>query len=106
MSAKERKNITRAVFAVSGIDCVTCGLAIRKKVKKMGGVEEVEVSPMLNKVFIDYDESKVSISEIRKAIAKTGYASYLTRREAGGDGGRAMADPNRKPNPISRLFKH
>ncbi len=86
MSANEGKRVARAVFAVSGIDCATCGLSIKKNVKKLDGVKEVAVALMLNKVFIDYDESKVSISEIMKAIAKTGYSNYLTRIKSRGDG--------------------
>ena len=34
---------------------------------------------MLNKIFAEYDESKVGVPEIMKAIKKTGYSSYLTR---------------------------
>ncbi len=86
MSTNERKLFARAVFAVRGIDCVTCGLAIKKRLKKLNGVKEVGVAPMLNKVFIDYDDSRVGISEIMKAVAKTGYSGHLTRTESSRDG--------------------
>lgn len=35
---------------------------------------------MLNKVSIDYDESRVGLSEIMKAIDKAGYSNHLVRR--------------------------
>jgi P-type Cu+ transporter len=68
------------VFAVRDTDCTTCAIGIEKRLKKVDGVESVGSAIMLNKVFVDYDESKVSISEIMRAIKEAGYSSYLTRR--------------------------
>jgi P-type Cu+ transporter len=70
----------RAVFSVRSIDCATCAIGIEKRLKKVDGVENVGSAIMLNKIFVDYDESKVSISEIVRAIKEAGYSSYLTRR--------------------------
>jgi P-type Cu+ transporter len=79
MSEKETKT-SRAVFAVRGADCVMCALAIEKQVKKVEGVKDVKSAIMLNEVFVDYDESKVNISEINEAIRKTGYSNHLVRK--------------------------
>ena len=81
MSEKENKKITRAVFTTKNIDCVTCGLAIEKHLKKLDGVKNVGTAVMLNKIFIDYDESEVDLSEIMKAIDRVGYSNYLNRAE-------------------------
>jgi P-type Cu+ transporter len=62
----------RAVFSVRSIDCTTCASAIEKRLKKVDGVEKVGSAIMLNKIFVDYDESKVGISEIRNAIDEAG----------------------------------
>ncbi len=70
----------RAVFSVRNIDCATCAFGMEKRLKKVDGVAGVGSSIMLNKVFVDYDESKVSISEIMDAIKEAGYSSYVTRR--------------------------
>ncbi len=70
----------RAVFSVRNIDCATCAMGIEKQLKKVDGIESVGSSIMLNKVFVDYDESTVSISEITHAIKKAGYSGYLTRQ--------------------------
>lgn len=75
------KKISRAVFTVRDIECATCAFAIEKQVKKVEGVKSVGTSLMLNKIYIDYDESKVDISEIMQVIDKAGYASYLIRKE-------------------------
>ncbi len=67
----------RAIFLVKETSCSTCGLAIEKEVKKLEGVKEVRVSVMLNKVYIDYDSSRVSLREIKNAVDRTGYGSCL-----------------------------
>jgi P-type Cu+ transporter len=70
----------RVVFSVRNIDCTTCAIGIEKRLRKVNGIEAVGSAIMLNKIFVDYDESKVSISEIMQAIKRAGYSSYLTRR--------------------------
>jgi len=81
MNPSAKKDKARVVFAVREIDCKTCSLAIEKQVKKLNGVKDVKTSVMLNKVFVDYDPSKIDIPAIRKAVDKTGYSSYLTIAE-------------------------
>ena len=47
----------------------------------MSGKEDVRTAIMLNKVFIDYDPKLVSLVDIRRAIDKTGFESYMTVEE-------------------------
>ena len=79
MNEKKERGTRRAVFSVRNIDCATCAFAVEKRLKKLDGVEGVGSAIMLNKIFAEYDESKVGVPEIMKAIKKTGYSSYLTR---------------------------
>lgn len=72
----------RAVFSVRNIDCTTCASAIEKRLKKVDGVEKVGIAVMLNKIFVDYDESKVGLSEIRNAIDEAGYSSFVTNNDS------------------------
>jgi P-type Cu+ transporter len=81
LKENEEKRMRRAVFAVRDIDCATCALAIEKRVKKIEGVKSVGTALLLNRVFIDYDESKATLSEITEAIDEAGYSNYLVRRE-------------------------
>jgi Cu+-exporting ATPase len=78
LSEKREKKAKRAVFSVRNIDCTTCVIAIEKRLKKVDGIENVGSAIMLNKIFVDYDESKVGISEIMNAIKETGYSNYVT----------------------------
>ncbi len=77
MSDKKEKKTKRAVFLLRNIDCATCALAIEKRLKKVDGIEEVGSAIMLNKVYVDYDESKVSISQIKNAIKEAGYSNFM-----------------------------
>jgi Cu+-exporting ATPase len=72
------ENRKRAVFSVTNMDCVTCSMAIEKKLKRLDGIMDVGSAVMLNKIFVDYDESKLSLAEIKKAIKDAGYANYVT----------------------------
>jgi Cu+-exporting ATPase len=78
LTERAEKKAKRAVFSVRNIDCATCALAIEKRLKKLDGIENVGSAVMLNKIFVDYDESKVGIPEIMKAIKDIGYSNYLT----------------------------
>ncbi|MGA1974183.1 MAG: heavy-metal-associated domain-containing protein [Conexivisphaerales archaeon] len=68
---------SRAAFLVREISCATCAMAIEKQTKKLDGVSDVRVAVMLNKVFVDYDPSKVRVEEIREAVDRTGYGAYV-----------------------------
>ena len=77
MSEKKEREARRAVFSVRNMDCATCGLAIEKKLRKVDGIVGVGSAIMLNKVFVDYDDSKLSLGEIKKAIKDAGFANYV-----------------------------
>ena len=81
MIEKKKLGPRRVTFSVRDIDCVTCAIGIERRLKKLDGVEGVGSAIMLNKIFVDYDESKVGISEILKAIKEAGYSSYVTRND-------------------------
>ena len=72
----------RIVVSVREINCTVCATAIQKQVMKITGIEDVKTAVMLNKVFIDYNPKLVDSSEIRKAIDKTGFKSYMTVKES------------------------
>ena len=78
MNDSEGEDKSRAVFLVKDISCTVCGLVIEKQVRKLDGVKDVRTSIMLNKVFVDYDPSKVKMEEIRRAIDGRGYGTHIT----------------------------
>jgi copper chaperone CopZ len=55
--------------------------AIKKQMNKANGVKRVRTAMMLNKVFIDYDESETNTSQISKAIGASGHSRRVVRNE-------------------------
>jgi Cu+-exporting ATPase len=80
MSANHRNQIKRLVFTVRDADCTQCSLAIEKKLKGLDGVIKVGSSVMLNKLYVDFDETKLQLSDIEESIQKSGYAANLIRK--------------------------
>jgi P-type Cu+ transporter len=57
---------------ISGIHCGSCAGNIERALKKVKGVNEVNVSPITNKAFVEIDD-KTSEEEMKKAVSKAGY---------------------------------
>lgn len=69
---KEETN-KKIEMKVGGMTCASCSKAVERVVKKLDGVESVSVNIATEKASINYDSSKVRLSQIKKAITKAGY---------------------------------
>jgi len=58
---------------ILGMTCAACAKASERAVKKLDGVTEVNVNFATEKMFVQYDESKLTIENIMEAVAKAGY---------------------------------
>ncbi|WP_309090731.1 copper chaperone CopZ [Domibacillus sp.] len=58
---------------VQGMSCGHCVKAVEGSVGKLEGVESVTVSLENNQVDVKYDESKVTLDQIKEAIDDQGY---------------------------------
>lgn len=58
---------------VLGMDCYECSKVIKKTVKKVDGIYNVEVNYMLGTVKVSFDSTKTSKTKIEEAIEKAGY---------------------------------
>lgn len=65
----------QTVFQVEGMTCSSCVRHINSALKKMEGVEDVQVSLSDKKVIVKHDPKKVPADVIRKAITEEGYPS-------------------------------
>jgi len=65
----------KAVIQLDTLTCPTCALKIESAVKSLNGVERESVSVMFisSKVKLDFDDTKLTIAEIEKAITVLGY---------------------------------
>lgn len=61
------------VLKVEGMSCMHCVNAVKKAVGGLAGVEKVAVDLEGKTVTVDYDENKVTLTEIKNAIEDQGY---------------------------------
>ena len=73
----------KETLKVEGMSCVNCARTITLSLKKKEGVKEVKVSFELGRVWIEYDEERISREEIVRTIESLGYR--VVEEERGGD---------------------
>lgn len=61
------------VLTVKGMSCNHCKMAVEKALHKLPGVEKAEANVSAGTVAVTFDEGKVSLEEIKKAITEEGY---------------------------------
>lgn len=65
--------MVRANFKVTGMDCASCALTVKKAVKALQGVNEADVSFAAGTMSVDYDPRQANPTQIREAVKKAGY---------------------------------
>jgi len=63
----------RTVIKIGGMHCAGCVTAIQGYVSDLPGVSKVEVNLANEKAALEYDQSKVKLDTIEKAIEEVGY---------------------------------
>ncbi|MFU0824001.1 heavy metal translocating P-type ATPase [Clostridium sp.] len=72
-SAEEEKELKEVNIGIGGMTCSACAKAVERATKKLDGVEKSEVNFASEKLYIQYDPSKIRLSKIKEAITKAGY---------------------------------
>jgi len=72
-SAEEEKEFKDIRIGIGGMTCASCAKAIEFYVKKLKGVLKAEVNFAAENLYVEYDPSKVRLSQIKEAIKKAGY---------------------------------
>ncbi|MDD4504544.1 MAG: heavy metal translocating P-type ATPase [Clostridiaceae bacterium] len=85
-------------FNIEGMTCASCARAVERAVKKLDGVTEANVNLATEKLSIDYEPSKVRVSDIKKVVEKAGYKAI--EEETAVD-----ADKAKKDKEIELLWK-
>lgn len=62
----------KKTFDVLGVHCASCKSLIERNVNKLDGINMVNVNFAAAKMMVDYDEKKVTLEEIAKAVASAG----------------------------------
>jgi Cu+-exporting ATPase len=69
--------MTAKTFNIEGMTCAACAKAVERAAKKLEGVQEASVNLATEKLSITYDEAKVTVEDIQKAVEKAGYKASL-----------------------------
>jgi Cu+-exporting ATPase len=83
-------------YNISGMTCSACALAVEKSIKKIDGVTDISVNLLQNNMNVTFDESKVSESDIIKAVEKAGYGAEPVK---------AVSKTKEERNPAEEEYK-
>lgn len=64
-------------FSVTGMTCSSCSAHVEKAVRKLPGVEQVNVNLLSNSMTVDYTEEQVDSPTIIQAVVDAGYGASL-----------------------------
>jgi len=64
--------MTKKTLKISGMHCASCAVIIEKELKKKG-TKNASVNFATGKAVVDYDENKVEVGNLEKAIIEAGY---------------------------------
>ncbi len=67
------KNEKTYNLTIEGMTCTGCESAIKKSVKKLNGIKDIEPDYKTGKGTVKFDEKQVNINDIIKSIEKLGY---------------------------------
>ncbi|MEK4566574.1 heavy metal translocating P-type ATPase [Alkalihalobacillus sp. FSL R5-0424] len=95
-----QKNLT---IQVSGMTCAACANRIEKGLKRMDGVEEVQVNSTLEVAHVSYDHSKVEPNDLFQKLHSLGYEAVEETAEFEVIGMSCAACSNRIEKRLSRL---
>src|SRR5207302_4637839 len=70
---KQEEKTKRTVLKIGGMHCAGCVSSIQKSVSEVPGVNKVEVNLATEKATLEFDQTKVKLDSIEKAIEEIGY---------------------------------
>ncbi|MDP2892171.1 MAG: heavy metal translocating P-type ATPase [Bacillota bacterium] len=71
----------RKTYDITGMTCAACAASVQRAVSRIPGVKTCEVNIATEKMFVEYDETKVDFSKIKRAVANAGYTAKEIRPE-------------------------
>lgn len=74
----ENKKIT---LAITGMHCAACAQNLEQKLQKLTGIVEVKVTLTTNSAIIEYDDTIITLNEIKKVVADAGFKAGTSQKE-------------------------
>ena len=96
---KAKLDSTTKSIKIGGMTCAACSKAVERVVKKLDGTISANVNLATEKLTVEFEKEKTSLSQIKKAIEKSGY-KVLNNKEENID-----EDKTRKEKERKALFK-
>lgn len=98
-------NIKDGNYAVTGMGCAACASGVESALSSLNGVRKVSVNLADSSVYIEFDESVVSLKEMRKQLIAAGYDMLIEEEEqANEEKIRGMAYRKMKLKTFAALF--
>lgn len=87
-------------FNVTGMTCSSCSANVEKAVKKLSGVDTVNVNLLSNSMSVEYKESDIDSTTIIKAVHDAGYDASIFVR-----GSKDSKKIEKSVNPVEKELK-
>lgn len=71
----------KIVFKITGMDCPSCAQIIEKSFVGMPGVKICQVNFPMEQMILEFDETKIQLSEIQKKMKELGYQLLILEKE-------------------------
>ncbi len=65
--------MVKKILKIEGMTCAACAKAVERAVRKLDGIYKADVNLATEKIFLEYELSKVKISDIKNSVEKAGY---------------------------------
>ncbi len=69
--------LTKLTMQVDGMTCASCAQNVDRAVRKLEGVNDVNVNIANDKMTVSFDHGQVKLSDIKKAVYDAGYDAFL-----------------------------
>lgn len=71
-------NLKQVTLKVEGMTCATCPVTVKAALKRLPGVINADVSFKEAKAVVSYQEGKVTVEQMIKAVEDAGYYAELS----------------------------
>ena len=68
-------------FDIQGMTCSSCLSHVERAVKKLQGIQSVNVNLLSNNMIVEYDEKIINNQNIIKAVVDAGYGARISNNE-------------------------
>lgn len=65
------------VLSVPGMDCATCPITVKRALKKVAGVSQVDVTFETREARVTFDDAKTTVDALMLATKNAGYPSTV-----------------------------